>query len=242
MAEIRKEKEVKFWNFFAGHYDTFMKTKEKTYEILFDLMGKRLDSNMTILDMAAGTGYVAFWAASRVKKVVACDLSEAMIEEARKKAETKGYTNIEFEIQDAYDLPYAGKSFDVVMIANALHIMMEPDRALMEARRVLKDDGILLAPTFILNTNTLSKYISELMGLTGYRCYHNFTGLSLKTYIEDRGFQVIQSGRINGLLPEQYIAAKKAEPQIWSRNKQTRRRKTWNKKMHGRNMTRSSWR
>ena len=43
---------------------------------------------------------------------------------------------------------YADQSFDVVIVVNALHIVPEPEKALSEIRRVLKDDGVLVAPTF----------------------------------------------------------------------------------------------
>ena len=40
------------------------------------------------------------------------------------------------------------KSFDVVIVSNALHIVPQPEKALREIKRVLKDDGVLIAPTF----------------------------------------------------------------------------------------------
>ena len=52
-------------------------------------------------------------------------------------------------IQDATKLTYESENFDVVVIANALHIMPNPDLALWEIHRVLKKDGILFAPTFV---------------------------------------------------------------------------------------------
>ena len=45
-------------------------------------------------------------------------------------------------------LSYADRSFDAVIVSNALHIVPQPEKALAEIRRVLKDDGVLIAPTF----------------------------------------------------------------------------------------------
>ena len=53
-----------------------------------------------------------------------------------------------FSVQDMFHLPYADQSFDVVIVSNALHIVPHPERALTELRRVLKNDGMLIAPTF----------------------------------------------------------------------------------------------
>lgn len=41
-------------------------------------------------------------------------------------------SNLTFEIADATNLPYANASFDVVLIANALHAMPEPEKAMGE--------------------------------------------------------------------------------------------------------------
>lgn len=55
-----------------------------------------------------------------------------------------------------FHLPYADRSFDVVIVSNALHIVPQPEKALQEIGRVLKDDGVLVAPTFTHAENSLS--------------------------------------------------------------------------------------
>lgn len=45
---------------------------------------------------------------------------------------------LHFSVQDATTLPYASKTFDAVIISNALHSMPYPEKVLSEARRVLK--------------------------------------------------------------------------------------------------------
>ena len=45
-------------------------------------------------------------------------------------------------------LPYADGSFEVVIAANVLHLLPEPDKALDEAARVLAPGGLLIVPTF----------------------------------------------------------------------------------------------
>ena len=46
-----------------------------------------------------------------------------------------------------FRLPYR-PIFDVVIVSNALHIVPHPEKSPAEIRRVLKDDGVLIAPTF----------------------------------------------------------------------------------------------
>ena len=55
-----------------------------------------------------------------------------------------------------FRLPYADKSFDVVIVSNALHIVPQPEKALQEIKRVLKEDGVLIAPTFTHAGNSFS--------------------------------------------------------------------------------------
>ena len=60
-----------------------------------------------------------------------------MIETALK---AKNPDNLSFEVADATSLRFADNSFDIVVIANALHIIPNPEKALEEIRRVLKDE------------------------------------------------------------------------------------------------------
>ena len=68
-----------------------------------------------------------------------------MIAEAKRDTHS---AKLHFSVQDMFRLPYAEESFDVVIVSNALHIVPQPEKALAEIRRVLKDGGVLIAPTF----------------------------------------------------------------------------------------------
>jgi demethylmenaquinone methyltransferase/2-methoxy-6-polyprenyl-1,4-benzoquinol methylase len=84
-----------------------------------------------ILDVATGTGQQAFAFAKKGYEVVGIDLSEAMLNVAKKKNKYK-YTK--FEVADATNLPFGDNSFDVSSIAFALH-----DMPLSIRKRVLKE-------------------------------------------------------------------------------------------------------
>ena len=65
-------------------------------------------------------------------------------------------------------MTYEDEKFDVVVIANALHIMPQPEKALKEIHRVLKKDGILFAPTFVYKKG-YSKFLIWLMEKPGLK-------------------------------------------------------------------------
>ena len=99
----------------------------------------------TVLELAAGTGLIAKNIVNAAAHIEAADASVEMIAEAKRNNQS---AKLHFSVQDMFRLPYADKSFDVVIVSNALHIVPRPEKALAEIHRVLRDDGVLIAPTF----------------------------------------------------------------------------------------------
>ncbi len=98
----------------------------------------------TVLELATGTGLIAKNIVNAAAHIEASDTSAEMIREAKRRNHSAklfgaGYTLC---------LPYADESFEVVIVSNALHIVPQPEKALAEIHRVLRDDGVLIAPTF----------------------------------------------------------------------------------------------
>ena len=97
-----------------------------------------------VLDVACGTGLVAFGAAEAVApdgSVVGVDLSGQMIDAARRRARERGLTNISFARMDAEALDFPDARFDVVLCALGLMYVPDPARALQEMCRVLRPGG-----------------------------------------------------------------------------------------------------
>ena len=105
-----------------------------------------------LLDVAGGTGDIArrFLAkAGGGARVVVCDLTPAMVAVGRDRAIDRGITaGIDWVAGDALALPIAGASVDAYTIAFGLRNVADIDKALAEARRVLKPGGRFLCLEF----------------------------------------------------------------------------------------------
>lgn len=97
-----------------------------------------------VLDVATGTGLLAFMAAERVGvdgTVVATDLSEKMVDAVRTAAEHNGMHQIRCERVDAEELSFEDASFDVVTCSLGLMYPADPQRAIEQIYRVLRSGG-----------------------------------------------------------------------------------------------------
>jgi demethylmenaquinone methyltransferase / 2-methoxy-6-polyprenyl-1,4-benzoquinol methylase len=123
------------------------------------LIDKR--DNQLLLDLAAGTGDVAFSFlkhAPQVKHVHGCDMSRNMLETARVKAiKKKMDSRITFIQGDASCIPYKNDTFDVITMAFGIRNVPDPSLVLKEMKRVLKQDGKVLVLEFSLPANPLLK-------------------------------------------------------------------------------------
>lgn len=202
-----KEKDNKgFWDRWAKRYDFAMSGDRKMYASLVSRMKRTLSRNMTILELACGTGLLSVQLAGSVKMLEATDFSEDMIKQARAKAHS---SRLHFSVQDATALPYASETFDAVIISNALHIMPNPEKALSEIRRVMKSDGMLIAPTFTAVGSVYGRVRIRIMELSGFKVFHKWTPESYLRFLRANGFSITDSEVFSGGLKLTYAEAKK---------------------------------
>lgn len=99
-----------------------------------DVEGKK------VLEIAAGTGRFSLMLASMGVKVTACDISEPMLDIARKKAKEKGLDeSVDFFRGDAERLPFEDDTFDLVVAIRFMHLVDHPEKFLREMARVSRD-------------------------------------------------------------------------------------------------------
>ncbi|HEY7552839.1 MAG TPA: methyltransferase domain-containing protein [Hyphomicrobiaceae bacterium] len=98
-------------------------------------------SDWQALDIATGAGHTAVAFAPHVAHVIASDITDEMLEEARKLAAAKGLGNMETAVADAEALPFADARFDLVTCRIAAHHFPDVPRFVREVQRVLRDGG-----------------------------------------------------------------------------------------------------
>jgi len=115
-----------------------------------DWVGIRGD--MMVLEIGSGPGTFTIEAASRIGgegKLFAVDIQPSVIKALDDRLQRDRVTNVETEVASVYDLPFMDNSFDRVFMVTVLGEIPDKEKALVEIRRVLKEDGLLAVGEFL---------------------------------------------------------------------------------------------
>ena len=197
-----------FWDRNAGRYDRFMRKDRAAYDEMYELI-RPIVRHKTVLELATGTGLIAKHIVNAAAHIEATDASAEMIAEAKRDNHS---TKLHFSVQDMFRLPYAEESFDVVIVSNALHIVPQPEKALAEIHRVLKDDGVLIAPTFTHAENSIFGMIRAFfMKLAGFPLHSKWTSEEYLRFLRQNSWTVRKSAVLKASFPLTYAECVKLE-------------------------------
>ena len=203
---MRRHKD--FWDKNAGRYDRFMRKDRAAYDEMYELI-RPVVRHKTVLELATGTGLIAKHIVNAAAHIEATDASAEMVAEAKRDNHS---AKLHFSVQDMFRLPYANQSFDVVIVSNALHIVPQPEKALAEIRRVLKDDGVLIAPTFTHAGNSFSvKVRAFFMKRVGFPLHSKWTSEEYLRFLSQNGWMVRKSVALKASFPLTYAECEKTE-------------------------------
>lgn len=100
----------------------------------------QLGKGKDILELACGPGIALGYLGRNARRVEGGDLDAALVEAARKHYGSRHDVNV----INAQELPYEDASFDVILLLEAIYYLPDPERFVAEARRVLREDGVVM--------------------------------------------------------------------------------------------------
>ncbi len=152
LEQIRQQRQSQAASYFAANADRWeslrslhVQEAQVEHAMLDMLDGQKFK---TILDLGTGTGRILELLSSRGKNLWGIDTSRDMLAVARANLENAKLKNVQIRHADIYALPFGDGTADLVSIHQVLHFLDDPQRALLEARRVLGTSGQLLIVDF----------------------------------------------------------------------------------------------
>lgn len=124
---------------------------EEALKLVIDFTGVKPDD--TLLDVACGPGLIVCAFAKVVKHATGVDLVPAMIEHAKGLQREKNLTNITWQVGDILPLPYPDASFSIVASRYAFHHFTDPERVLVEMKRVCTPGGKIVVIDAAISTD-----------------------------------------------------------------------------------------
>jgi ubiquinone/menaquinone biosynthesis methyltransferase len=196
---------------------------------LVDLAAPQVKPGGLALDLATGTGDIAFRLASNGWNVVGLDVTRRMIELARSKAAARRLDRAVpgFLVGDMLALPFPARVFDVVTAGYGLRNVPDLRAAIDEMHRVLKNGGQVLSLDFNRPTNATVRsiylaYLKVTGGLLGWMLHgdadtYRYIPASIRNYpgaegvarlLEARGFVGVRHLAVLGGLMTIHVAVK----------------------------------
>jgi ubiquinone/menaquinone biosynthesis C-methylase UbiE len=129
-------------------------------------------AGLDVLDVGCGTGFLSFELAACGHRATGVDFAASMLEQARHKA-AEGGAAIRFDPGDAENLPFAARSFDLVVSRHVLWTLPHPEAAVVEWVRLLRPGGRLAIidsqfdPGVLVSPNQNARASAEYAGLEG---------------------------------------------------------------------------
>jgi SAM-dependent methyltransferase len=124
---------------------------EDTNRLVIETAG--ISPEDTVLDVACGPGLITCAVARIARHVTGIDITPAMIEEARKRQQATGLTNLDWRVGDVTPLPFATSSFTAVITRYSFHHFLEPQTVLAEMVRVCQPGGKLAVVDVFMSAN-----------------------------------------------------------------------------------------
>ena len=188
------------WDKLSPFYD-FMETvySGKCYKGIAEKIKEYVTEEDIILECACGTGLLTVPMARKCKKLIATDLSTGMLRQTKKKL--KNYANTKIGKASILALPFKEDEFDVVVAANVIHLLDEPDKAISELKRVCKPNGRIILPVYINSEKRNAVIVAKLLSVFGVDFKRQFSLASYQEFLALHNISQVTYSVVDGRMP-----------------------------------------
>jgi ubiquinone/menaquinone biosynthesis C-methylase UbiE len=208
-----------FWDFCAPIYDLVQRNMNgKSFAGVVQTVREFTPDGATVLECAAGTGEISIALADKAKSILCTDMSEKMLNVAKRKAKKRGisnmafdrrsindtgekdFGNITFDRRSIYDTGEADNAYDVVIASQVLHLLDSPEKAAIELRRVSRKT-VIVAVGLMKGSRSFLTFFAKTWRLFGFAPKHEFDADGFARFLEDIGFEDFRMTVIEGSIP-----------------------------------------
>ena len=212
MNRLNNSAKETFWSRFANDFEkrnNYVAGK-KEIEYLKKQLSEKKELG-TVLELGCGDGVFSKIIAQNADDLIATDWSDEMIEAA--KINLGEMNSVKVQKEDCFDLSFKEDSFDTVFMANLLHVIPQPEKALCECKRILKANGIIIILSFTMHgmsffnkIGMLFRYLKTYGKPPKQSCV--LTVSNAKQMLEKEEFLILQAELIGNKMKSVFTTAK----------------------------------
>jgi len=179
-------------------YDIDKEPMIPTFEKYLDIFGSLGVTHGRLLDVGSATGFFMNIAKSRGFDVFGVEMSDFAAEKGRK-------TGLDIVTGDLSTPHFPDEYFDIITMFDVLEHVTDPKATLLEARRILVKDGLL-----VINTPDAESFWAKILGkhwqlIMPPEHIHYFSPKNLSEYLSKNGFETVINTKIEKRFTLQYI-------------------------------------
>ena len=146
------------------------------------------------VDIGTGAGFTAFAMSEVSERVIASDITQPMLRQAKRIGSERGLGNLLLAQNAAESLPFADGGLDLITCRKAAHHFRDFEAALDEITRTLKSGGsLVMADTVAPEDDSLVEWMNEIELRRDFSHVEDRKVSVIRQLLEDRGFEVIGS-------------------------------------------------
>ena len=146
------------------------------------------------VDIGTGAGFTAFAMAQVSDRVIATDITQPMLRQARRISGERELGNVMLSQNAAESLPFSNGSLDLITSRVAAHHFRNFEAALDEAQRTLKSGGsLVIADSIAPEDDAVAKWMNDIELRRDFSHIQNRKISVIRRMLEDRGFGIVGS-------------------------------------------------